>query len=203
VVLADGRRVFLKACGSEINPDTPDLNGAEVAALRVLPEDVLAPRLVTSHDGGEWVALVMEDVERRRPGVPWTDSDVAAVSTSLERAASACGADALPAFADIVHALTAWDEAAADPADGPHRLFARLPEMLDLQARAREVTRGESLVHWDARSDNVLIRPDGEAVLLDERGPRPAPPGLPTIPAWQARCATASLEWLEEGTQWT
>lgn len=261
VALSDGRRAFVKACGSEINPDTPDLNRAEVAALRVLPEDVPAPRLVMSYDDGEWVALVLEDVEGRRPGVPWTDSDVAAVSTSLDSVASVRGAKALPAFADLVHALTAWDEVAADPAGVPDRLVARLPEMLDLQARAREVTRGESLVHWDARSDNVLIRPDGEAVLLDwawacrgapwldtlllgldfvvqggpdpdgylrsagttrdsdpedlravvacmvgvwtERGRHAAPPGLPTIRAWQARCATASLEWLDEGTLWT
>ena len=146
----------------------------------------------------------MEDVEARRPSVPWTDSDVAAVSTSLERAASARGIEALPAFADLVHALTAWDEVDADRAGVPHRPFvARLLEMLDVQARAREVTRGERLVHWDARNDNVLLRPDGEAVLLDERGRRPAPPGLPTIRPWQARCATASLERLEEGTRCT
>lgn len=38
--------------------------------------------------------------------------------------------------------------------------------MLDHQARAQTVTRGDALVHWDARSDNVLLC-DGDAVLVD------------------------------------
>ena len=62
--------------------------------------------------------------------------------------------------------LTGWDDVAADPHGVPAGLLARLPEMLDLQARAQVVTAGTALVHWDARSDNVLLR-DGEAVLLD------------------------------------
>jgi aminoglycoside phosphotransferase (APT) family kinase protein len=36
-----------------------------------------------------------------------------------------------------------------------------------------------------------------------ERAGRPAPPGLPTIRAWQEHCATASLAWLDSSRLWT
>ena len=36
-----------------------------------------------------------------------------------------------------------------------------------------------------------------------ERARRPAPPGLPTIRAWQQHCATAALTWLDTGRLWT
>jgi hypothetical protein len=35
-----------------------------------------------------------------------------------------------------------------------------------------------------------------------ERARRPAPPGLPTIRAWQAWCGAAALEWLDTGALW-
>ncbi|HEU4912828.1 MAG TPA: aminoglycoside phosphotransferase family protein, partial [Actinomycetes bacterium] len=217
-------------------------------------------RLVASYDDGDWVALVLDDVEGRRPPVPWTTPDIDAVTRSLSRVAATAGHPELPPFADVVLALSAWDDVAANPDGLDPGLTARLPEMLDHQARAREVTRGDALVHWDARSDNILIRPDGEAVLLDwawacrgvtwldtlllavdfvvqggpdpddflrsagatrdvpgvhlqsvvacmvgvwsDRARRPAPPGLPTIRAWQGHCARGALRWLDEGTVW-
>ena len=48
----------------------------------------------------------------------------------------------------------------------PPPLLDRVPEMLDRQQVAREVTAGDRLVHWDARADNILLR-DDQAVLLD------------------------------------
>jgi hypothetical protein len=259
VVCADGTRAFVKACGSSLNPDTPDLHRAEIRALELLPPSVPHARLLSAYDDGVWVVLVLEDVEGQRPPVPWRDPDVAVMARSLERVAAVRTPRGLPAFADRVGLLTAWDEVAADPTGVPDSLLARLPELLDRQATAREVTVGDQLVHWDARNDNVLLR-DGEAVLLDwawacrgarwldtlllaldfriqggpdadaflaasplsadvpgehlaslvaaaagvghERARRPAPPGLPTIRAWQAHWAAVALTWLDEGALW-
>lgn len=258
--LADGRRAFVKAVGSELNPDSPDLHRAEARALAMLPAGVPAPRLLATYDDGDWVALALEDVEGRRPTVPWTTVDVDAVASSLSRIAGTTAHSQLRPFADVVKALSAWDDVAVEPDGLDPGLTARLPEMLDHQARAREVTRGDALVHWDARSANILIRPDGEAVLVDwawacrgatwldtlllavdfvvqggpdpddflrsaaatrdvpgahlqsvvacmvgvwsDRARRPAPPGLPTIRAWQGHCARGALRWLDEGTIW-
>ncbi|MGH8895042.1 MAG: hypothetical protein ACRDWY_17335 [Actinomycetes bacterium] len=66
----------------EKNPVSPDLHRAEVVALRVLPEECPAPRLPTSYDGGDRVALVLEDVPGRRQSVPWRPSDVRSVTSS-------------------------------------------------------------------------------------------------------------------------
>ncbi len=163
---ADGTRAFVKACGSTLNPDTPDLNRAEIRALELLPSEVPHARLISAYDDGVWVALVLEDVEGRRPVLPWQDDDVAVMSRSLERVAATPGPAALPTFAAANSVLTAWDQVAAAPDGVPGHLLERLPEFLARQDEAREVSAGPQLVHWDARADNVLLRTD-EAVLLD------------------------------------
>jgi aminoglycoside phosphotransferase (APT) family kinase protein len=166
VVCADGRRAFVKAVGSALNPDTPDLNRAEIVALQVLPGAFPAPRLLASYDDGDWVALVLEDIDGRRPDLPWTHADAEAVATTLAALAATRAHEALSSFADTVLMLSAWDDVAANTDGIAPALVDRLPEMLAAQALAGEVTQGDALVHWDARADNVLIR-DGQAVLLD------------------------------------
>jgi hypothetical protein len=166
VVCQDGRRAFVKAVGLSLNPDSPGLHRREIHAMSLLPDEVPAPRELTSYDDGDWVALVLEDVDGRRPDVPWRRGDVAAMSVALEQLARTRASEQLPAFADNVGMLTSWDKVAADPEGIGEALLDRLPEMLAAQELAREVTLGDALVHWDARADNVLIR-DGEAVLLD------------------------------------
>jgi hypothetical protein len=260
VVCADGTKAFVKACGSTLNPDTPGLMRAEIEALELLPASVPHARLLSAYDDGTWVALVLEDIEGHRPALPWTDADLAPTSRAFERVAATRAPKQLRAFADVVHALTAWDEVAASPAGMDPALLDRLPEMLQRQELARQVTQGDALVHWDARADNILVR-DGEAVLLDwawacrgapwldtlllamdlrvqggpdsdeflrshpitrevdpahlagvvacmvgvwlERARRPAPPGLPTIRAWQAHCGAVALDWLDHGALWS
>jgi hypothetical protein len=163
---ADGSAAFVKACGTSLNPDSPRLHRAEIHALRHVPRTVPRPELLAAYDDGDWVAMLLEDVDGRHPGLPWTAADVAATTASLTRLAAVAGDPSLPAFRDVAELFTGWDAVAADPDGVPPDLVRRLPELLDLQARAQEVTAGEVLVHWDARSDNVLLR-DGEAVLLD------------------------------------
>ena len=259
VVCADGSRAFVKACGSDLNPDTPDLNRAEIRALELLPPSVPHARLLSAYDDGLWVVLVLEDVDGRRPAVPWTEPDVARVAATLESVAATRAPRELPRFAESADLLDAWDLIQADPSGLPAALLDRLPEMLDRQSLAREVTAGDRLVHWDARADNILLRED-QAVLLDwawacrgalwldtlllaldfriqggpdadaflaaspltgdvpgehlasvvaaaagvghERARRPAPPGLPTIRAWQAHWAAVALDWLDDGSLW-
>jgi aminoglycoside phosphotransferase (APT) family kinase protein len=180
VVRADGTRAFVKACGSTLNPDTPDLNRAEIRALELLPPQVPHARLLSAYDDGVWVVLVLEDVEGRRPEVPWRGADVTSMAAALERVGAVRAPAALPSFADATDVLGAWDEVAADPEGMPAELLARLPEFLGRQALAREVTVGERLVHWDARADNVLVR-GGEAVLLDWAWASRGAPWLDTL----------------------
>ncbi len=166
LVCADGTRAFVKACGSGLNPDTPDLLRAEIDALAHLPSSVPHARLLAAYDDGAWVALTLEDVDGRHPAIPWTGRDLAPTLAALERTGRTRAPKRLPGFADRAQLLTAWDEVEADPVAVPDELVDRLPQLLDLQRTARQVTAGDRLVHWDARADNILLR-DGEAVLLD------------------------------------
>jgi hypothetical protein len=166
VVCADGRRAFVKAAGLALNPDTPGLNRAEIRALALLPDDVPAPRLLASYDDDDWVALVLEDIEGRRPALPWANGDVALMADALGVLARTTGHPDLPEFGKKSGVLPAWDNVAADPDGIDPRLLDRLPEMTAAQEVAVEVTQGSALVHWDARNDNVLICEE-QAILLD------------------------------------
>lgn len=172
VRLSDGRRLFVKAVGSELNPDTPRLHRREAHALAQLPAHVPAPRLHATYDDGDWVALMMEDVEGRHPTLPWPDEDVEAVGRALVALADVTAPASLPAHADIATMLGVWSEVAEAQAAGelderfPRDLVRRLDQLLEFERLLREVTQGEALVHWDVRSDNVFVR-EGEAVLLD------------------------------------
>ena len=254
---ADGSAAFVKACGTSLNPDSPRLHRAEIHALRLVPASLPRPELLAAYDDADWVAMLLEDVDGRHPALPWSADDAAATTAALSLLAAATGDVGLPTFAETAELLTGWDAVAAEPEGVAPELLARLPEMLDLQGRAQEVTAGSALVHWDARSDNVLLR-QGEAVLVDwawacrgaawldtlllavdfliqggpdpdgylrstavtaaadptdlravvatmvgfwvDRARRPAPPGLPTIRAWQAHCARHTQDWLSTST---
>ncbi|WP_344835616.1 hypothetical protein [Nonomuraea dietziae] len=41
-----------------------------------LPPTCPRPRLLTSFDTGDWVALVFEDIEGRPPAMPWRDEEL-------------------------------------------------------------------------------------------------------------------------------
>ncbi|HEY0117856.1 MAG TPA: aminoglycoside phosphotransferase family protein, partial [Cellulomonas sp.] len=60
--LADGRDVFVKAISYEISPVAVGQARQEVAAAAALPDEVPAPRLLWSHDDGEWVLLGFDAV---------------------------------------------------------------------------------------------------------------------------------------------
>ena len=64
-----------------LNPDTPGLFRREVGVLEHLGEHPLWARLLASYDDGDWVALLIEDVEGRTP--------TSATTRSWERSSTA------------------------------------------------------------------------------------------------------------------
>ena len=56
-----------QAVGAALNPDTPGLFRREVGVLEHLGAHELWARLLASYDDGDWVALLIEDVEGRHP----------------------------------------------------------------------------------------------------------------------------------------
>src|SRR5262245_47698505 len=86
LVTASGRRAFVKAVGSELNPDTPTLFRQEMAVMQVLDPLRLAqaPRLYGMYDDGAWVALLLEDIEGRTASHPWPRSDAVRVIDAID-----------------------------------------------------------------------------------------------------------------------
>lgn len=176
IVTADGRRAFVKAASPAVNADTPTIHRREGAITARLPAAVPAPALIGVVDDGEWIALVLEDVEAQHPSTPWRHRDLSAVFDALQQLAAVD----LPADVPVVdlsdaiaedgvvrwHALTP-DAIPALPDELDEWVRTRLPSLTDAAARAVEDVRGDRLVHYDTRADNVLLRPDGTVVLVD------------------------------------
>lgn len=172
LVTADGKRAFVKAVGPELNPDSPGIHRAELAAMSALPETPWTPRLVGGYDDGDWVALLLEDIDGRQPHHPWTAEDVEQVFAALGELSAALTPTpwaAAPPLAKLdAPFLNAWSAIAASvPDDVDPWVRDHLDGLLELQDRAAVVTQGNVLTHWDVRADNVLITPANRVVFVD------------------------------------
>lgn len=195
---ADGTRAFVKAVGAELNPDTPTLFRREVLALTLLGSHPLWATLLASYDsgaaGGDWVALLLEDVEGTHPDLDddatmerlLTDTD--AIGAVLrERVPQPPRQDALvqtapPAppgdtpmyragLVDVTTVFTAWADTFDMLGDLPRGLLPHW--VLDHHSTLADAVRRlalepcNHLVHADIRNDNLLQRDDGSIVFLD------------------------------------
>ena len=171
LLLADGRRVFAKAVSSAQDPQSPAIHRREIARASALPPSAPAPRLLGSYDDGEWVALVLDDVHARHPTEPWTMADLAACLDALDRLADSGTPSPLSAAGDAADELrgdfAGFDRIAADPTGVTASALDHLGELRDLATPAADVVDGDTLVHLDIRSDNLLIEPTGRVVIID------------------------------------
>jgi hypothetical protein len=172
VVTADGRRAFVKAVAGSINPHSPGLHRREIAVSAALPDLVPAPRLLGSHDDGDWVALVLTDVAGRHPRLPWEPAELEAVREALEALAAVPLTDGLAWLpgtgAGFAEDFAGWHRLRADPDPGLDGWSVRNLDRLTAAADRGEVAlEGDRLVHGDVRADNLLVRPDGSVVLVD------------------------------------
>jgi hypothetical protein len=104
--LADGRRVFVKAIGAERTPLGPSSYRAEARVTAALPPSVPAPRLLWSYDDGDWVALVLEDIDGRPPAQPWRPEELDRVLAAL----AALAVELTPTPVDAPAVTDKWAE---------------------------------------------------------------------------------------------
>jgi aminoglycoside phosphotransferase len=165
--LADGRRVFVKAVGKDRNPDSPGMHRREIEILRAMPAGLPVPALLDSYDDGDWVALVIEDVEGRSPSVPWQTDELAEVVDALEVLSKGLTPSPVAAGAmadDQSGFFTNWHRFAAGPVG-----IDRLPDwaadhldlLVDLESHSAQAVRGDTLLHGDLRADNMLRTAEG------------------------------------------
>ena len=186
---ADGTRAFVKAVGASLNPDTPGLFRREIRVLEHLGEHELWARLLASYDDGDWVALLIEDVEGRHPDFG-DDAELGAVLHGTDRLSEVLRAREVPSSVDLVEVafvLGKWAETLEGLSDAP--AAAPLPAWLRTDPHGwAAVLRDHAaramphVAHWDIRVDNLLRRPSGEIVFVDwgtaARGPAWADPLL-------------------------
>lgn len=213
---ADGTRAFVKAVGSELNPDTPGLFRREVAVLGHLGEHPLWASLRASYDDGAWVALLIEDVEGRHPD--FTDPDeLAAVLTGTDRLSEVLQERKVPEsvdLADVGERFRIWADTLTSLADAP--AATPVPDWLRTDPHGwADVLREHAarpmlhLTHWDIRIDNLLRRPGarsssstGEWRPAVRRGPTRCSPGWN---GWASRGSTTRSPppppWPRQGTR--
>jgi Phosphotransferase enzyme family len=168
--LANGRRAFVKALGVDVHRPSVGLYRSEAASMPHLPAGLPVPRLLDVYDDGEWVALVYEEVDGRHPVVPWRSDElerVAGAMADLTAALQPSPWPGAPAYADVYGAiLGAWRELGHHPDLTPW-MRQRLDRLAAQEIDLAEAVRGDSLLHTDIRSDNLLLTPHGGVVFLD------------------------------------
>jgi len=163
---ADGSRHFVKAASVKAQPLIADSYREEARKLRVLPASAPAPRLLWSHED-DWVVLGLEYVEARAPRRPWQQAELDAGLDVCELVAGGLtpvppGMELATFAEEFAEWPSYWERLALAGPPLPH-----LADAAELAAGFAEITSGDTVVHTDVRDDNLLLRPDGTAVLCD------------------------------------
>lgn len=169
---ASGQLAFVKAVGTAQNEHSPSIHRKEAANTAGLPPEVPSPALMGTFDDGEWVALILADVEGRSPHVPWSLAELTVVLDALLDLANT------PVPQSLAH-LPLLEHELREPFDGWARVRDEAPRGCDpwilynldaletLAAQGLKDLSGSSLVHTDIRADNILITDNNKAVLVD------------------------------------
>lgn len=170
VETAGGRRAFVKALSRQRNAGGYELHRRETVVMRSLPATVPAPRLLGSFDDGEWVALILEDVDGTHPRANDRE-DVRGVLDAL--ATLPLAVDTLSWLPRVNEELEddfhGWNRIAQDGADAILSTAARelRERIVSVSVDAFDAVDGESLVHLDCRVDNILVDPAGKVRIVD------------------------------------
>ncbi len=168
--LEAGSTVFVKAVGSEPNPDSPGLHRREALVAAALPPETPAPKFLFSHDDGDWVALVFEDVGGHEPELPWRRDELNRVLEALTELSAALTPPPIeaPLLAEQYRELfRGWRLLEEEPPEGlDHWASGRLGTLAELEGRWEEASTGGTLLHADIRADNILLT-DDRVVFVD------------------------------------
>ncbi|MFI5659450.1 phosphotransferase family protein [Streptomyces sp. NPDC051684] len=173
VVLADGRRAFVKAVSAEVNALSPAFHRREARNAAALPAGVPAPRLLGVYDDGTWVALAFEDVVGRQPHVPWREAELVRVLAGvgeLARVLTPAPFSARAVGEELGERFNGWrvllDEGRVGDAGLDPWAVRNAEWIAELAAPWGGFASGDTLAHADLRADNMLLTPDG-VVFVD------------------------------------
>ncbi|PRA03056.1 aminoglycoside phosphotransferase [Arthrobacter sp. MYb229] len=169
---ANGRRAFVKAVGEPLNKESPRIHRAEAKIAASLPDTLPVPKLIGSYDANSWVALVFEDIAGSHPQTPWVATELTVVLNSLQKLSDLEVPDSLSQLpklhTELASDFSGWERIHDDP---PRTLdpWARenLQRLRDLARIGLTHLEGQTLVHSDIRSDNILLTDEHIAILVD------------------------------------
>ncbi len=168
-----GSSIFVKAVGAELNPDSPVLHRREAMVSAALPASPRVPRLLGAFDDGNWVALAFEAVDGRPPAHPWDGGELHAVVdalTELHRDLTPTPVPSLEPAASYLRPLFGgWADLAvmeAPPVGLDEWARRHLDRLAELESGWPDACTGDTLVHGDIRSDNILLGSEG-VVFVD------------------------------------
>ncbi len=176
LVTATGRRAFAKAVSPTQNAASPNIHRDEITVTEALsahaPDGTPIAKLIGSYDDGEWVALVLDDVEGRHARTPWVKPELDAVIAALDALASTSPDADIPglgpASTRLAKTVGGWARIVDDTPDDLDTWCAQhLDDFVTRSERGLQALVGGAVVHTDIRADNALIRPDGTAVIID------------------------------------
>jgi hypothetical protein len=170
---ADGTRAFVKACSSALNAGSAEGARGELRITAGIPVGAPVPRLLGGFEHDPWVVVVLEDIDGRLPGFPWTRADLDIVVATLRELAvvlTPAPVRDVERTADA-HAeeFGSWRLIADDPPSGLDPwVTAGIARLQAASAHGLAAMReGDTLNHCDIRGDNLLVRPDGTVVVVD------------------------------------
>lgn len=167
VLLADGRRVFVKAAKA---PHTARWLRREAEVYSYLRGSFIA-ELIAFQDDPVEPLLVLEDLSDADWSVHWDAARIAAVRATLAAIATSPPPPNTPSVREILGDFGRWDVVEADPEPFLSTGIRSL-EWLDrglphlMAAADNAPLDGDDLLHLDVRSDNLCFR-DGTVVLVD------------------------------------
>lgn len=169
---ATGRQAFVKAVSKQLNELSPAIHRKEAAISAALPDTVPAPSLIGTFDDGDWVALVLSDVDGRHPHIPWHTGEVSLVLDALLKIAQTPVPAELKDLSRLEDGLTdafrGWARIrSAPPRDCDPWVLGNLDVLEQLAESGLKDLAGESLVHTDIRADNIMITVHNGAILVD------------------------------------
>ncbi len=162
LVCEDGSRHFVKAASVKAQRLFADSYREEARKLAALPASVPAPRLLW-HLDDDWVVLGIEYVAARAPHRPWQPADLDALLDALETCADALTPPPTR-WSSTPRRTTSrrcWTAGPASARPAPTSIPRTWPRPRPWPAATPRCARGDTLVHTDIRSDNVLIDADG------------------------------------------
>ena len=167
VTFEDGSTAFAKVA---VNESTAEWLAVEHVVYSQV-EGAFLPRFL-GYDDAEPALLLLEDLSEAHWPPPWPDGSVATVLGALDKVAATWPPHGVPSTEIYREELgEGWALVEQDP--GPFLSFElcsrewlaeALPTLLEA-ARAAPI-EGESLLHFDVRSDNIALQGD-RAVLVD------------------------------------